>query len=155
MAAIARHGEGTGSERLQQVRAEVGLSERVLRDLNQLIERAGVRDGQVGEDLPVQTHVGPLEAVYEPAVLDGPHSCRSVDTQYPEPSEIPLSESTMDGGEPPRAHEGLLGRAKRPAATAPVASRRLHYAFPTVSPGRACCGSHRLLGLSRMGWMFR
>jgi hypothetical protein len=82
-------------------------------------EAGGIGDGQLGQHLAVQAHVGPLEAADQLAVAEAVHAGGGVDPGDPEAAEVTLAAATVAVGIAEGLHDPLVGGAEQ-AAVAPL-----------------------------------
>ena len=111
-------GRAGNPARPRHVESAVPLGEGGLGRLDELGERGRIGDGQVGEDLAVELHLGLVEALDEAAVGDAFGADGGVDAHDPERAVVALAELAVDGGVAPGVVDGLGGGAEALAAAA-------------------------------------
>src|SRR5512135_1974009 len=103
------------------------ISEGLLRDLRQLLKRARIADGEIGEDFAVDFHAGLAQAVHQPVVREVVQPGGGVDARDPETAELAFLAAPIAVRIALRPLDALLGRLPQLAAPAEVAFGELHH----------------------------
>ena len=97
----------------------------LLRLLYELVEGAGIMDGQFGQYLAVNRYVGFRQPIHEPRIAQPSLSSGGTDPRNPEPAKVPFSAPPIAecAGVPPSNH--FHGGPNELAPSSPVAFRLL------------------------------
>lgn len=111
------------------------------RPLGQLAKGGHIRDGDLGENFPVQLDSGLLETSDKLLIGKSADSSGRVDPRDPKAAKLSATNSAISVGKRKRALDGLPGGPVQPAPAPDIAFGELHYFFLSLPGFTSTLGS--------------